>query len=723
MKKRLLLNIVFLLFINPFINSQNQISLDAIFKEHLFFPKKVEGLRSMQNGESYTVLNQFFYIDKYNYDQGEYVETLFSVKELENPPFSFFDDYEFSKDETKLLLSTSTVPIYRHSYKATYFIYDLITKRLQPLSDSGPQQISSFSPDGTMVAFMRGNNLFIKDIQSKTERQITFDGEWNRIINGAPDWVYEEEFGFTKAYDWSPDSKKIAFCKFDESRVKQFNMTLYEGLYPQWYQYKYPKAGEDNSIVTVHVFDIATGDIKKMNTGEETNQYIPRIKWTQNPEILSIIRLNRMQNIMDVLHADVATGTSSVIFEEINDYYISEINDNTISYLKSNHDFLLVSERSGWKHIYRYDYEAKEIMQITKGEFDIGEILSIDETNRLIYYTSHEESPISQQIYKINFDGSKKKKITSRDGWNDAQFSNNGSYFILNHSNANRPSVFSIHNSDGRLLKTLEGNTELAKIRKEYRFLKKEFFNFKTSYGEKLNGYMIKPSGFDKKNKYPVFMVVYGGPESQYVTNRFAPNDNWFQMLAQKGYLVVCVDNRGTDNRGEKFRKATYLQLGKLETEDQLEAAVYLKSLPYVESSRIGIYGWSYGGYMSLLCLAKGADIFKMAISVAPVTNWRFYDTIYTERFMRTPQENPEGYDDNSPINHVEKIKGKLLLIHGMADDNVHLQNSTELVDKLVEADKKFEMIFYPNKNHGIHGGNTSYHLYRSMTDFVLENL
>ena len=683
----------------------------------------VEGIRSLQDGENYTILDQFFYVNKFNYEKGDFIETVFSVNDLKNPPFQFIDDYEFSSDETKLLITTAKEPVFRHSFKANYFVFDLITKRLIPLSDSGPQQLATFSPDGTRIAFVRDNNIFIMDIKSRSESPATIDGEWNKIINGAPDWVYEEEFGFSKAFAWSSDSRKIAFCKFDESRVKEYNLTLFTDLYPQWYKYKYPKAGESNSIVSVHVFDLESGETMKMDIGKETDQYIPRIKWIRDSGMLSIIRLNRRQNKLEVLHAQSTTGISSVIYEEESNYYISEVDDNKITYLQNSDEFIVTSEKSGWKHLHKYNFINKESAPITTGNFDIGEILLIDEQKEIIYYSSHEESTLRKDVYSINFNGTIKKKLTKRNGWNDAQFSRNGKYFILNNSDANTPYSYSLHNSDGKLIRNIENNSELVRIRKNYGFQKKEFFNFKTSYNDYLNGFMIKPSDFDKNKKYPVLMFVYGGPESQSVTDLFSSRDNWFHMLAQIGYLVVCVDNRGTDNRGEEFRKSTYLQLGKLETEDQIEAARYLSSLSYVEATRIGIFGWSYGGYMSLLCLSKGADIFKMAIAVAPVTNWRFYDTIYTERFMRTPQENPGGYDDNSPINHVEKIQGNLLLVHGMADDNVHMQNSTELVDKLVEAGKKFEMMFYPNKNHGIYGGNTSYHLYSKMTDFILENL
>jgi len=723
MKFKISFLLILLLFLCPLLEAKKKITLDAIFKEYVFYPATVRGFRSLQDGEHYAVLDQFFEIDKYDYEKGEFIETLFSVRDISDPPFKFIDDYEFSSDETKLLLTTKKEDIYRHSFRANYFIFDLITKRLSPLSDNGMQQLATFSPDGRMVAFVRNNNIFIKNLETQEEKQLTTDGERNKIIYGATDWVYEEEFGLLKGFEWSPDSKRIAYYKFDEERVKQFNMTIYGELYPQWYKYKYPKAGEENSIVSIYVYDLLNEKSVKADTGEDTDIYLPRMKWTMNPEVLSIIKLNRLQNNMEVLHFDINSDTTVVVYEESNKYYISEIKDNTLTYLQNGTEFILISELGGWRHIYLYDFVNQNLSAVTAGSYDIGELISFNEDSGEVYYSSHETSPLRKHIYKINIDGTRKKKLSSGDGWNDAVLSKNHRYFILENSDASKPLEYSVHYTDGKYIRTLEDNKDLVHTIKEYGFQKKEFFSFTTSFNVALNGFMIKPQGFNQKNKYPVFMYVYGGPESQIVTDQYYPMDSWLQMLAQMGYLIVCVDNRGTDNRGEEFRKSTYMQLGKLETEDQIETALYLSKLPYVDSSRIGIFGWSYGGYMSLLCLFNGEGLFKTAIAVAPVTNWRYYDTIYTERFMRTPQANPSGYDDNSPIRYADKMTGKLLLIHGMADDNVHLQNSTELIDKLVQSGKQFDMQFYPNKNHSIHGGNVRYHLYERMTRFVVENL
>ncbi len=698
--------------------------LSDIYKMYKFHPAGIDNLRSMNDGEHYTLLSENTKIEKFKYQTGEYIKTLLDINDLDNSPVRNIQSYSFDPKEDKILLTTNRESIYRHSFIADYFIYDISKETIKPLSENGKQQLATFSPDGSKIAFVRKNNLFWTDLNTGTEHQLTTDGEENKIINGAPDWVYEEEFGFNKAFVWSVDSKKIGYYRFDESHVKQFNMTLYHGLYPEWYRFKYPKAGERNSIVQIFVANLETGERNEMNIGEETDQYIPRIKWTTDPEMLSIIRLNRLQNHVWVLHANASTGESEVVYEEKEDRYISEASDEMITYLDNGEEFLVISERDDWYSIYLYNFKTKVITQITESGYDVHSLIGFDQKSGTIYYSSHERGPKYLDTYSVRKDGRKKKRLTGRAGWNNTSFSNSFRYYINHYSNINTPPEISLYKESGRLIRLLEANTGLKQRMNDYGFAEIEFFDFITSYDIKLEGYMIKPVDFDPGKKYPLFMFVYGGPESQNVMDRFQTSRGaYFQYLVQQGYVVVCVDNRGTNARGEEFRKATYMQLGKLETKDQIEAALYLRDLPYIKKDRIGIFGWSYGGYMSLLSLFKGADIFNMAISVAPVTNWRYYDTIYTERFMRTPQENPDGYDENSPIFFVDRMKGKLLLIHGMGDDNVHFQNSVELTKALINADKQFDMQFYPNKNHGIYGGNTTYHVYSKMTDFILENL
>ncbi|MFP4367759.1 MAG: S9 family peptidase [Bacteroidales bacterium] len=725
MKKFCVVVYLVLSFLSPefsFAKNPSEITLDAIYRDWVFYPNAVRGIRSMNDGKHYTILENRKKINKHSYATGKLVEVVFDQADL--PDFGYpVEEYSFSGDESKILIQTRSEPIYRHSFRASYYIYEISTGTLKPLSQNGKQQLATFSPTGDKVGFVRGNNLYYVDLTTMEEKQVTYDGEHNNIINGAPDWVYEEEFGFSKGFAWSPDGNKLAYYRFDESHVRQFNMTMYEGLYPDWYQFKYPKAGEDNSIVDIHIYHLDSEKTVIADTGEETDVYFPRIKWTKDKNVLAIIRLNRLQNHVEVLLTDAQSGNTSIVFSEKEDKYISETSDDFITFLPENAGFVVISERSGYSHFYRYDMKGNLLNPVTSGEYDIINLIGIDDKDNRLYYRSHEASALQSNVYSVKLNGKAQKRLSLRDGTNDAFFSKTYEYYINRFSDANTPPVYTLHQTNGKQLRVLEDNSGLQSRMEAYNFVEKTFFKVPTENDLDLNGYMIKPGNFDPSKKYPVLMYVYGGPESQLVTDEFSMRDAWFQMLAQKGYIIACVDNRGTNGRGEAFKKATYLELGKLETEDQITAAKYLGSLDYVDAGRIGIFGWSYGGYMSLLCMTKGATYFKLGIAVAPVTNWRYYDTIYTERFMRKPQDNPDGYDDNSPINHVDKLKGKLLLVHGMGDDNVHFQNSVEITEKLVQANKQFDMQFYPNKNHGIYGGNTTYHLYTRMTDYILNNL
>lgn len=704
--------------------NNKEITLNDVWASGKFFPKLQDEIQPLKDGEHFSKLVDGN-IEEYEYKSGNKTRILVDAKKLipDGQKINLnMDNYQFSSDESKVLITTDVEEIYRHSFTATFYIWDIKNEKLISLSSNGKQQLATFSSDGINIVFVRDNNLFIKNISAGTEEQITKDGLKNNIINGAPDWVYEEEFAFSRGFDWSPDGCKLAFMSFDESKVKEFEFQMYEKLYPETIKYKYPKAGEDNSVVSVFVYDLKTKTTKKMNVGSETNQYIPRIKWTNNPNQLCITRLNRLQNKLELLLANTDNGESKVMFTEENKYYI-DITDN-LTFLKNNKQFLWTSELDGYNHIYLYDMNGKLVKQITKGNWDVVAFKGMDETNGKLYYISGEEKPTQHNLYSIKLDGTDKKLLSSKTGWNEASFSKDMKYYINQNTNANTPEYATIHSVDGKELKVLEDNNVLKERMKIYNFSKKEFFSFKTSEGIELNAWMIKPINFDTLKKYPVFVYFYGGPGSQEVTDQWSYTDYvWHQFLAQHGYIVACVDNRGTGARGQEFKKCTYLQLGKLETIDQIEFAKYLSTLNYVNSERIGVFGWSYGGYLSTLCMTKGADYFKAGVAVAPVTNWRFYDNIYTERFMRTPQENAMGYDQNSPINHIKKLKGKFLLVHGTADDNVHTQNSFELINKLVENNKQFEMQFYPNKNHGIRGGNTRLHLFTKISDFIFNNL
>ncbi len=699
-----------------------KITIEDITVKGTFRSKSVSGLRSMNDGKHYTVSVGGKMIIMYSYKTGEVVDTLFDLNKMGEPPFNTFSNYTFSPDETQILFETAHKQIYRRSFTAEYYIYDRKDISFLQLSQNGPQRLATFSPDGSKVAFVRDNNLFYLDQDMGEEHQVTTDGKYNHIINGTTDWVYEEEFSITRGFAWSPDSKKLAFYRFDESRVRQFNMTLFEGkLYPENYTFKYPKAGEKNSIVQIYVFDLASGKKVQMDIGRETDQYIPRIKWTKDPGILAIIRENRLQNHIEILLADAATGRSSVVYSEKNKYYIEEIDDNYPVFLDNGKEFVLYSGKDGYKHFYLYDLNGNLIRQLTQGAWDVDQFLGIDNKKRLLYYTSSEESPLRRSLYVVSLDGKMKKKLSQQAGTNRAVFSKGFRYYINYYSSVTMPVVVTLHDATGKLIRTLEDNHALKEKVAAYGVGPKEFFTFTTSDGVKLNGWMLKPLGFDPAKKYPVFFNIYGGPGSQSVRDNWSYG--WNEMLAQRGYIVVSVDNRGTGARGEAFQKITYGQLGEYETHDQIEAAKYLGSLPYVDSSRIGVFGWSYGGFMAASCLFKGHGVFKMGISVAPVTSWRYYDTIYTERYMGLPQDNAKGYDDNSPINFCDELEGKYLLIHGTADDNVHFQNSVELMEALIQAGKQFEVQIYPDKNHGIYGGNTRYHLYTRMTEFIEENL
>ena len=710
------------IFIAQAFNQQTlkKIQLEDAIATRNFFPESVEEICSLKDGEHYTMLDNNASIVQYNYTNGVALDTLFSRYHF--PKISDISGYEFNNDESKILISTNEEKIYRHSFLADYYVYDIKKNALIQVSIKGKQQLASFSPSGDKIAFVRQNNIYLVDLTTNNETQLTFDGKHNEIINGAPDWVYEEEFGFNKGFEWSADGQKLAYMRFDESKVKMYTLPIYDELYPTLDTYKYPKAGEKNSTVNIYVYDLNNHKNQMMDVGKDTDQYIPRIKWTKDPNTLGILRLNRLQNKIDLLLADVHSGESNVIFTEKNKFYIDEVRDNTFTFLEDGQHFVFFSERNGYKHLYLYSITGKLMNQITQGAFDVDELLGINQQKNTLYYTSTEESPLDRNVYVIKLDGTGKRKLSSKKGTNSAEFSKTFKYFINTWSDANTPPEVTLCDDSGKTVRVLKSNGELKKKILEYGFGKKEFITVPTTGGLQLNGYIIKPLDFDPLKKYPVLVYVYGGPESQNVTNEW-DNGTWFQVLLQEGFLVACIDNRGTDGRGEDFKKCTYMQLGKFETEDQINAARYLADLPYIDGSRIGIFGWSYGGYMASLCLTKGADFFKLGIAVAPVTNWRFYDSIYTERFMRKPQDNPSGYDDNSPINFAVKLKGKFLLIHGSADDNVHLQNTMEFANKLVLAGKQFDMAIYTDKNHSISGPNTRLNLYKKMTDFLVKNL
>ncbi len=715
-----------------FITAQKKtVTLEDLNKNYVFYPKSVRGLKSMNDGVYYTTLeNKSSQIVKYAYATGEETNILMDLSKIEDCPINNIQGYNLNNDETKILVYTNKRAIYRHSYKADYYIYDIERKEIVPLSDEGGEQVATFSPNGEMVAFVKNNNIFINKLKFGVIAQITKDGEYNKIINGIPDWVYEEEFGYNKALEWSPNSLELAYVRFNESEVKEFSFPVYKGshptnefysLYPGEYKFKYPKAGEINSKVSVKVFHVKNLTTKTMKIDDSKEFYIPRIRWTHEDGKLSILKMNRLQNQFDLLIANTASGICKNIFTHRNDYYISEEVLDNLTFLKDGEHFIYVGEIDGYNHIHLYSMAGKKNRQITKGEWDVIKFYGFDSKKKMLYYQSAENSPMEREIYSISLDGKKKNKLSDKEGTSKATFSSNFKYFINYYSSTTTPTKVTLHAQNGKLIRTLEDNVEFENKVKNFEISPKEFFTFTTSEGIELNGWIVKPLNFDVNTKYPVLLMQYSGPNSQKVLNSW--NIGWEQYLAAEGYVVACVDPRGTGARGEEFRKCTYMKLGKLESDDQIEAAKYLGSLNYCDASRIGIWGWSYGGFMSASCLSKGNGIFKVGIAVAPVTNWRYYDTVYTERYMRKPQENPKGYDENSPINMVDNLSGRLFLIHGSADDNVHYQNTLEYVEQLVQAGKQFDMFVYPNRNHSIFGGNTRMHLFQMMSDYLKKNL
>jgi dipeptidyl-peptidase-4 len=707
--------------------AQNKITLEDIWSKGTFKAKSINEIRSMKNGDNYCVLTSKG-IDKYEYKTGKKIDTILNFSNLDfgnKGKKNVVVDYNFSKDEKKILLAVNPEYIYRYSFNASYYVYEVDTKAFYSLNRDGKERLADFSPDGKKVSWIRDNNLYITDITNPNleTKKITSDGEFNKVIYGTSDWVYEEELTLVKGYAWNETSTKLAYYRFDESKVKEYSMQIWGELYPEQYKYKYPKAGEDNSVVDVFVYDLNTSNHKQIDLGQDKNYYLPRIQWTKDENQLIIHKLNRLQNQYDIFSVNTNDYNINTIYSETNKCYINEPEE--VYFLKDNSAFIIKSERSGYSHFYLVNVKDKKISPITKGNYDVDKLCFVDEKSKKIFYTAAESSAINRELCVVNFDGKQEKIISKQVGTNDAEFSKSGKYYIGTFSDASTPSIYTVNNQKGETLITLEDNAQLRDTLKKYSQEKKEFGSFNTSTGVNINYWMIKPAKMEKGKKYPVLFYVYGGPSSQEVLNsqRRATDMYWCMMLAQQGYITICVDPRGTGMKGEQFRKCTYMELGKYETQDLIEAAKYFGSLDYIDKTRLGIFGWSYGGYMSTLAITKGADYFKSSIAVAPVTNWRYYDNIYTERFMRTPQENADGYDMNSPINHVEKLKGNYLLIQGTADDNVHFQNSMDLTDALIKANKQFEQFFYPNKNHSIYGGNTRLHLYTLMTDFIKRKL
>ncbi len=706
------------------IQAQQQIEVAQIWNG-TFRTNQLNALNTLHTKNQYSVLDynrntKTFTIDAFDFTTLEKVQTLFSTADF--PEINEISDYSINKTDDKILIATNSTPIYRHSFTSVYYLFDIASKSLIKISDN-PIQEPLLNKNGSKIAYAFENNLYVFDVASKKTTQITKDGKKNAIINGITDWVYEEEFAFVRAFDWNADGTKLAYIKFDESDVPVFSMDIYgEDLYPQQQVFKYPKAGENNSKVSLHLYDVSKASTQNVALNAETAYYIPRIKFTNNANVLSVQTLNRHQNQLNLLFVDVNSGKTSTILTEKDKAYV-DITDN-LTFLNDN-SFIWTSEKDGYNHIYHYNNDGSLKKQVTNGNWEVTNYYGYNKSNETIYYQSVENGSTKRDVYSIQLNGSSKKQLSSQNGTNSATFSPDFKYFINNHSSSTKaPSYTLVDASTGRNVKEILNNAALEDKLKKFDLPKKEFTTFKNEVGNELNGYMIKPKNFDAKKKYPVLLYQYSGPGSQEVADSWNDsNDYWHMMLAQKGYIVVCVDGRGTGFKGANFKKVTQKELGKFEVADQIFVAKQLAKESFVDANRIGIWGWSFGGFMSSNALFQANDVFKTAIAVAPVTSWRFYDSVYTERFMTTPQENASGYDNNSPITHADKLKGNFLLIHGTADDNVHVQNAMLLINKLVYLNKNFDWLIYPDKNHGIYGGKTREQLYTKMTDYILEKL
>jgi dipeptidyl-peptidase 4 len=728
--------------------AQKPLTNQDIWYSPTFSSERVAGLNSMSDGLRYTAQEEEAgaqVINIYDYRTGNKTGTLLNTKDLTGIAM---EGYHLSNDEQRVMIETATEPLYRYSYFAYNYVYDLKSKSLKPLADTTKtkQRLATFSPDGSHAAFVRDNNLFVVDLATMKEREVTDEGVLNEVMFGCTDWVYEEEFTLVQGYQWNNSGTRLLYLRSEETNVKQFDIAKYEHqLYPKDYRYKYPKAGEKNSEVSLHIYDLQSGGTIAVPLGtEDADPYLPRFGFTNDDNTIWFMQLNRLQNEKFIYTLKIPVPRPAQmglqpmeVYHESSKTYI-EVTDD-LFFTKDGSGFVLTNETNGWNHIHWCPLNnvnmltspkglakvvASATRPITSGNFDVLAVKGIDDAGKRVIFTASMKDAMHEEVYAIGLNGKGLKELSPVGGCNDAEFSTGFKYFINTRSTANEPENITLHDSQGKLVKTVKDNAKLRATLKDWVSPKKEFLKMKLTTGVEVNAWMIKPPGFDAKKQYPVFMTQYSGPNSNQVLDQWGGrNLLWHQLLAQKGYLVVCADPRGTGRRGHDFRHITYGQLGKYETEDQIAVAKWLGTQPYVDKTRIGIQGWSYGGYMSSLCITKGADVFKTAIAVAPVTNWRYYDSIYTERYMGLPQGNAAGYDDNSPINHVDKLRGNYLLVHGLADDNVHFQNSAEMITALVKANRPFDLMTYPDKNHGIYGGTTRLHLYEKMTNFLLEKL
>ena len=706
------------------------LSLEKIWFSREYSPKMVAGFKYLKDGKSYCKIEDqegYKVCKQYDVATGAEGKVLFSTQQIlvDQKPIQF-ESFQFSADEQLVLFSNGFEAVYRHSGKSNVWVYNLNTKTLQKITDH-KIMYATLNALGNRVAFVSDNNLFYYDLSKNKTVQVTKDGKKNAIINGAVDWVYEEEFTMSRGFEWSPDGQYLAYYRFDETQVPEFGMDIYGSLYPKRETWKYPKAGEPNSKVQVYIHSVGksksmlcnTQDLVSASNNNPFDHYLPRIQWMNN-QALCVQKLNRLQNHLQILQFAYAQPNAKVIYSETNDKYV-EVVDWTFS--EGSLKAFFTSEKSGYKHLYALDAQ-NQVVALSSGSWEIDQVLGIDQVKQVVYFTSGKDNSSERQLYVLSIADKSIKALTTEKAWHNIRFSPGFNYFTDQYSTLQKPAITALKEANGNLVKILEDNTALSNKLADLSLGQVKFGHFTSVDSVELDYWQILPAQFDSTKRYPVLFFVYGGPGHQTVQNMWSgANYMWYQYLAQKGYMVITIDNRGSGGRGEAFKKMTYLNLGKYETMDYIAAAKYFGQQTYVDAKRIGIFGWSYGGFMASSCITKGADYFKAAVAVAPVTNWRYYDNIYTERYMRTPQVNAEGYDNNSPINHVAKIKGKYLIIHGTADDNVHFQNAAEMIKTMNDQNIPYDAEIYPNTNHGIGGGKTRWHLFNKITDFLLLNL
>ncbi|MCK9310820.1 MAG: S9 family peptidase [Bacteroidales bacterium] len=722
------ISLLLILSLNFFLLSaaKQEISLDSIISG-TFRSVSIPEIRSMQDGRYYTCIDESGkQIIQYSYLTGKQEAVILDINNLKGVAPRRIIGYVFDFTENKMIVWGERNPIHRRSYTTEYYVYNIRRNFMEVLSENGAQRNAKFSPDGRSIAFVRGNNLFIKRLDYGTEIPVTTDGCENAVINGVPDWVYEEEFEETCAFDWSPDSKFLAYVKFNEKEVPDYSFPLFGAIrskqnqnmyYPGYYTYKYPSAGDVNSSVSVYAFNLQTRSAKMMNLPVSEEDYIPRIRFTRNNTQLAVMTLNRAQNVFKMYFANPKSTQCKLVLTDESEKYVEPMYD-AIQF--STKHFTYVSEKDGYRHLYLYGANGGLQKQLTSGKWDLTKYLGCDTINNVYYYQSTEEGPTQRSIYRIDLKG-KKFKISAKSGVNEGSFNVDYSYYVQTWSDINTPQEYSICNAFGEMVRPLENNKRLRSLLSKSNYADKTFISVPAADGEMLNGWMLKPSDFDKNKKYPVLQIQYSGPDSQSALDKF--DFGWEYYLAEKGYILTCVDGRSTGGRGEAFRKSTWCNLGIFETEDQVATANYLKKQSYVDGSRIGIWGWSYGGYISLMCMTDTSSVFKAGIAIGPVCDWRYYNTIYTERYMRTPKENKSGYDAGSPLLRAANLKGRLLLVHGMTDDNVRVNQSMDMTEALIQAGVQFDMQLYPTSNHSMIGKTYQLHLYNRLVDFVLRNL